>query len=164
MPKLPAVKPRQIIRFLERNGFISDHTSGSHVVFYNPVPRRRAGASASSRHAEGNSDVVAARSGIHAGRVDRLPGREGTLGVRRSAPVCKRGIWAWIGGQTASQIHAGKADPNPASLDLGSQFLPCHFEKNVITPVTFLGHSSASTWQQAVPCSRQPSWTIGKST
>src|SRR5229473_5751756 len=35
-------------------------------------------------------------------------------------------------------------------------FPRCHFEKNVITPVTFLGHSSASTWQQAVPCSRQP--------
>src|ERR1700674_6081561 len=80
MPKLPAVKPRQIIRFLERNGFISDHTSGSHFVFYNPVSRRRAVASAQSRHAEGNSDVVAARSGIHAGRVDRLPGGEVTPG------------------------------------------------------------------------------------
>ena len=42
MPKLPAVKPRQISRFLEQNGFILDHTSGSHLVFYNPVSRRRA--------------------------------------------------------------------------------------------------------------------------
>ncbi len=42
MPKLPAVKPRQISRFLEQNGFILDHTSGSHFIFYNPVSRRRA--------------------------------------------------------------------------------------------------------------------------
>jgi len=42
MPKLPAVKPRQIIRFLEQNGFILDHTSGSHFIFYNSVSRRRA--------------------------------------------------------------------------------------------------------------------------
>jgi predicted RNA binding protein YcfA (HicA-like mRNA interferase family) len=33
MPKLPAVKPRQVIRFLEQNGFILDHTSGSHFIF-----------------------------------------------------------------------------------------------------------------------------------
>jgi predicted RNA binding protein YcfA (HicA-like mRNA interferase family) len=42
MPKLPAVKPRQISRFLEQNGFILDHTSGSHFIFYNPVSCRRA--------------------------------------------------------------------------------------------------------------------------
>jgi predicted RNA binding protein YcfA (HicA-like mRNA interferase family) len=42
MPKLPAVKPRQIVRFLEQNGFILDHTSGSHFIFYNPVSRHRA--------------------------------------------------------------------------------------------------------------------------
>jgi predicted RNA binding protein YcfA (HicA-like mRNA interferase family) len=42
MPKLPAVKPRQIRRFLENNGFILDHTSGSHLIFYNPASRRRA--------------------------------------------------------------------------------------------------------------------------
>ncbi len=42
MPKLPAVKPRQISRFLEQNGFMLDHTSGSHFIFYNPVSRRRA--------------------------------------------------------------------------------------------------------------------------
>jgi predicted RNA binding protein YcfA (HicA-like mRNA interferase family) len=33
MPKLPAVKPRQISRFLEQNGFILDHASGSHFIF-----------------------------------------------------------------------------------------------------------------------------------
>jgi predicted RNA binding protein YcfA (HicA-like mRNA interferase family) len=42
MSKLPAVRPRQISRFLEQNGFILDHTSGSHFIFYNPVSRRRA--------------------------------------------------------------------------------------------------------------------------
>jgi predicted RNA binding protein YcfA (HicA-like mRNA interferase family) len=42
MSKLPAVRPRRIIRFLEANGFILDHASGSHFIFYNPVSRRRA--------------------------------------------------------------------------------------------------------------------------
>jgi len=42
MPKLPAIKPRQIIRFLEQNGFVLDHTSGSHFIYYIRVSRRRA--------------------------------------------------------------------------------------------------------------------------
>jgi predicted RNA binding protein YcfA (HicA-like mRNA interferase family) len=42
MPKLPAVKPRAVIRFLERNGFVLDHVSGSHHIFYQPVTKRRA--------------------------------------------------------------------------------------------------------------------------
>ena len=42
MPKLPAVKPREVIRFLEQNGFILDHTSGSHFIFYNATSKRRA--------------------------------------------------------------------------------------------------------------------------
>jgi predicted RNA binding protein YcfA (HicA-like mRNA interferase family) len=42
MPKLPSVKPRAVARFLEQNGFVLDHTSGSHFVFYHPVSRRRA--------------------------------------------------------------------------------------------------------------------------
>jgi predicted RNA binding protein YcfA (HicA-like mRNA interferase family) len=42
MPKLPALKPRQVIRFLEQNGFMLDHTSGSHFIYYHPVSRRRA--------------------------------------------------------------------------------------------------------------------------
>jgi len=42
MPKLPAVKPRRVIQFLEQNGFTLDHTSGSHCIFYNSVSRRRA--------------------------------------------------------------------------------------------------------------------------
>jgi predicted RNA binding protein YcfA (HicA-like mRNA interferase family) len=42
MPKLPAVKPRVVIQFLERNGFVLDHVSGSHFIFYHTVSRRRA--------------------------------------------------------------------------------------------------------------------------
>ncbi len=42
MPKLPAVKPREVIRFLERNGFMLDHASGSHFVYYHPTLKRRA--------------------------------------------------------------------------------------------------------------------------
>ena len=42
MPKLPATKPRQVIRFLEQNGFVLDHTSGSHFIFYHPISKRRA--------------------------------------------------------------------------------------------------------------------------
>lgn len=42
MPKLPSVKPRQVIRFLEQNGFVLDHISGSHFIFYHPLTRRRA--------------------------------------------------------------------------------------------------------------------------
>jgi predicted RNA binding protein YcfA (HicA-like mRNA interferase family) len=42
MPKLPAVKPRQVVRFLEQNGFVLDHTSGSHFIYYHSTSRRRA--------------------------------------------------------------------------------------------------------------------------
>jgi predicted RNA binding protein YcfA (HicA-like mRNA interferase family) len=42
MSKLPATKPRQVIRFLEQNGFVLDHTSGSHFIFYHSATRRRA--------------------------------------------------------------------------------------------------------------------------
>jgi predicted RNA binding protein YcfA (HicA-like mRNA interferase family) len=42
MPKLPAVKPREIAKFLERNGFVLDHVSGSHHIYYNSASKRRA--------------------------------------------------------------------------------------------------------------------------
>ena len=42
MPKLPSVKPRQVIRFIEQNGFVLDHTSGSHFIFYHLSSHRRA--------------------------------------------------------------------------------------------------------------------------
>jgi predicted RNA binding protein YcfA (HicA-like mRNA interferase family) len=42
MPKLPALRPREVIRLLEQNGFVLDHTSGSHLIFYHQVSKRRA--------------------------------------------------------------------------------------------------------------------------
>ncbi|HTZ97944.1 MAG TPA: type II toxin-antitoxin system HicA family toxin [Terriglobales bacterium] len=42
MAKLPAVRPREIIRFLEQNGFVLDHASGSHYIYYHPISKRRA--------------------------------------------------------------------------------------------------------------------------
>jgi len=41
MTKLP-VRPREVIRFLEQKGFILDHASGSHFIFYHAVSKRRA--------------------------------------------------------------------------------------------------------------------------
>ena len=42
MPKLPAVKPREIAKFLERNGFVLDRVSGSHHIYFQPSSKRRA--------------------------------------------------------------------------------------------------------------------------
>jgi len=42
MSKLPAVKPRQLVRFLEQHGFVLDHVSGSHFIYYHPASRKRA--------------------------------------------------------------------------------------------------------------------------
>ena len=42
MPRLPAVRPREITRFVEQRGFVLDHVSGSHFIDYNPVSRKRA--------------------------------------------------------------------------------------------------------------------------
>ncbi len=42
MPKLPAVKPRELIQFLERKGFVLDRVSGSHFIYYQPETKRRA--------------------------------------------------------------------------------------------------------------------------
>jgi len=36
MPKLPSVKPRQIVRFLEKKGFVLDHTSVSSTTIRHP--------------------------------------------------------------------------------------------------------------------------------
>lgn len=41
MPKLP-LNPRVIMRRLKKLGFIEDHVTGSHVVFYHPTHKRRA--------------------------------------------------------------------------------------------------------------------------
>jgi len=35
MPKLPAVKPREVIRVLEKAGFLKIRSKGSHIQFKN---------------------------------------------------------------------------------------------------------------------------------
>ncbi|MDP2650315.1 MAG: type II toxin-antitoxin system HicA family toxin [bacterium] len=41
MAKLPARKPKTVMRLLEAHGFVLDHASGSHHVFYHPTSKRR---------------------------------------------------------------------------------------------------------------------------
>jgi len=41
MPRLPTVKPRQVIRALERAGFEIDHQTGSHIVLRRASDNRR---------------------------------------------------------------------------------------------------------------------------
>lgn len=42
MPKLPVFTSKKIIAILKRHGFLLDHTTGSHFVFYHPETKRRA--------------------------------------------------------------------------------------------------------------------------
>lgn len=42
MPKLPILKPKELIKKLQRLGFVKDHTTGSHLVMYHLETRRRA--------------------------------------------------------------------------------------------------------------------------
>lgn len=41
MPKLPAVKPRELIKIFEKQGYIVDRQKGSHVILYHLFSRRR---------------------------------------------------------------------------------------------------------------------------
>lgn len=42
MSKFPSLTPKKLITFLKQQGFIEDHTSGSHIIFYHPINKRRA--------------------------------------------------------------------------------------------------------------------------
>lgn len=42
VPKLPPLTPRGLVRILREHGFTPDHQSGSHLVLYHPVTKRRA--------------------------------------------------------------------------------------------------------------------------
>lgn len=42
MPKLPSFTPKQLIKRLKNLGFIEDHTTGSHIIFYHPKTGNRA--------------------------------------------------------------------------------------------------------------------------
>ena len=42
MPKLPVLTPRDVIRILEKRGFIFDRAKGSHHIYLNPDTKQRA--------------------------------------------------------------------------------------------------------------------------
>lgn len=42
MPKLPNITPKRLVRFFEAKGFVLDHTTGSHHIYYHATSRRRA--------------------------------------------------------------------------------------------------------------------------
>ena len=41
MPKLPALSPKRVITILKQHGFLLDHSTGSHFVFYHPESKKR---------------------------------------------------------------------------------------------------------------------------
>lgn len=41
MPKLPRLKPKDIIKILEKKGFVLDRVKGSHHIFIHPETRQR---------------------------------------------------------------------------------------------------------------------------
>ncbi len=42
MPKLPSITPKEIIKVLEKEGFVLDRIKGSHQIYYHPETKRRA--------------------------------------------------------------------------------------------------------------------------
>lgn len=42
MPKLPVLTPREVIRLLEKRGFILDRIKGSHHIYLHPDTKQRA--------------------------------------------------------------------------------------------------------------------------
>ncbi|MDZ7377412.1 MAG: type II toxin-antitoxin system HicA family toxin [candidate division KSB1 bacterium] len=42
MPKLPSFTSKDIIRILEKEGFVLDRIKGSHHIYYHPETKRRA--------------------------------------------------------------------------------------------------------------------------
>ncbi len=41
MPRLPRLNGKKLVKILEQNGFILDHTTGSHFVFRQPASGKR---------------------------------------------------------------------------------------------------------------------------
>jgi predicted RNA binding protein YcfA (HicA-like mRNA interferase family) len=83
MPKLPAVRPREVARFLQGGGFVLDHSSGSHFIYYNPTSKRGA---VIPQH---NRDIPKARSSRfcgkrgYPGRVSAVLAKQvGSIGIR----------------------------------------------------------------------------------
>lgn len=42
MAKLPALTSREVLQILRDHGFVPDHQTGSHLILYHPVSKRRA--------------------------------------------------------------------------------------------------------------------------
>jgi len=41
MPKLPVLKPKQVLKKFEKLGFVIDRQSGSHIILFHPVTKKR---------------------------------------------------------------------------------------------------------------------------
>jgi predicted RNA binding protein YcfA (HicA-like mRNA interferase family) len=41
MAKLPSLTPQQVIKLLEKKGFVLDRSKGSHRMYYHPETKRR---------------------------------------------------------------------------------------------------------------------------
>jgi len=41
MPKFPALTSQQVIKILEKKGFVLDRSKGSHRIYFHPDTRRR---------------------------------------------------------------------------------------------------------------------------
>jgi predicted RNA binding protein YcfA (HicA-like mRNA interferase family) len=64
MPKLPAVRPREVARFLQHRGFVLDHSSGSHFIYYNPTAKRGAVIPQHNRDIPKRAPLAFAGSGV----------------------------------------------------------------------------------------------------
>ena len=42
MPKIPSLKPREVVKKLKKLGFIEHHQVGSHLTMKNPITKKRA--------------------------------------------------------------------------------------------------------------------------
>ena len=42
MPRLPAIKPKKLIKKLKKLGFVEDHQTGSHIIMYHRQTKKRA--------------------------------------------------------------------------------------------------------------------------
>lgn len=42
MPKFPVLNSRKLLNILQKEGFVIDHTTGSHYILYHPLSGKRA--------------------------------------------------------------------------------------------------------------------------
>lgn len=41
MPKIPSIKPRELIKKFEKLGYVIDRQKGSHIILYHPAKGKR---------------------------------------------------------------------------------------------------------------------------